>query len=66
MTPTPTLPMLRKPDKQVGLRVHSSEWREIRQLALQHDLKVGEVVRLALQFGLDPLKARLLEWDFRR
>ena len=29
MTPTAPLPMLRRPDKQVGLRVHSTEWREI-------------------------------------
>lgn len=63
---TAPLPMLRKPNKQVGLRVHSSEWREIRELARQHDLKVGEVVRLAVQFGLEPLRGRLIEWDFRR
>ena len=66
MTLTAPLPMLRRPDKQVGLRVHSTEWREIRQLAHQHDLKVGEVVRLALQFGLDPLRARLVDWDAQR
>ena len=66
MTPTTTLPMLRKPDKQVGLRIHSAEWREIQQLARQHDLQVGQVARLAIQFGLDPLKARLVEWDVLR
>ena len=66
MTPTAPLPMLRKPDKQVGLRLHSAEWREIQLLARQHDLKVGEVARLALQFGLDPLRARLVEWDAYR
>ena len=63
---TAPLPMLRKPNKQVGLRVHSSEWREVRELARQHDLKVGEVVRLAVQFGLEPLRARLVEWNARR
>ena len=66
MTLTAPLPMLRKPNKQVGLRVHSSEWREVRELARQHDLKVGEVVRLALQFRLEPLRGRLVEWDARR
>lgn len=66
MTPTSPLPMLRKPDKQVGLRLHSAEWVEIQQLARKHDLKVGEVARLALQFGLDPLRARLVEWDDHR
>lgn len=66
MTPTAPLPMLPKPNKQVGLRVHSAEWAEIQALARQHDLKVGEVVRLAVRFGLDPLKARLVEWDFLR
>ena len=41
MTPTAPLPMLPKPNKQVGLRVHSAEWAEIQALARQHDLKVG-------------------------
>jgi len=63
MTPTAPLPMLRKPNKQVGLRVHAAEWVEIQELARQHELKVGEVVRLAVRFGLDPLRARLVEWD---
>ena len=56
MTPTAPLPMLRRPDKQVSLRLHSAEWREIQLLARQHDLKVGQVAapRASVRPGPDP------------